>query len=196
MTILLDKKDEFLDKVRNKEYFYFYRTDGTYYHDKSMWDFRWDNIIHLLDSHPEDMKKTNKNKNNFNLIGMEKRQSSPEFCKTFMKDLKELFPRNNITSHIFGGIGNHQSFDIHRDAMDVLYLQTIGKVELSIWKEKTPSNQDNITENQGELLIRKKLHPGHLVWIPRGTFHLIEPLESRIAFSFGVEGEPDPSTYV
>ena len=37
--------------------------------------------------------------------------------------------------------------------------------------------------------------PGMYVYLPRGTHHQVFPRESRVSFSFGVEGTPDPSMY-
>ena len=39
------------------------------------------------------------------------------------------------------------------------------------------------------------LKPGMYVYLPRGTHHQVFPRESRVSFSFGVEGNPDPSMY-
>ena len=37
--------------------------------------------------------------------------------------------------------------------------------------------------------------PGMFAYIPRGTHHQVFPRISRVSFSFGVEGGPDPSLY-
>ena len=37
--------------------------------------------------------------------------------------------------------------------------------------------------------------PGMYVYLPRGTHHQVFPKVSRVSFSFGVEGDPDPSKY-
>ena len=37
--------------------------------------------------------------------------------------------------------------------------------------------------------------PGMYVYLPRSTHHQVIPRASRVSFSFGAEGDPDPSMY-
>lgn len=158
-------------------------------------DVEWNNVIYLLDTHPrrKDLK-SNVEKLNFNLLGLEGRNSAPRVSRTIVADLRSAFPKNKITSQFFGGLTKQsRSFEIHKDSMDVLYYQAIGKVEFSIWDSEVDA--PNIERKQAKPRYKKMMSPGEMCWIPRGTYHRIIPLESRVALSFGVEDEPDPSTY-
>jgi ribosomal protein L16 Arg81 hydroxylase len=48
----------------------------------------------------------------------------------------------------------------------------------------------------GEKTWENVMIPGDAIWIPRGTFHHVSPRSGRVGFSFGVEGKPEPSTYI
>lgn len=161
-------------------------------------NFNWDEYIKLLDSHPTDKLSINKEKMRYNLLALERRGSQPEVSSFIVKQLKDTFKKNRITSQIFSGIGQHRSFLIHRDVMDVLYFQALGEVELSLWEPKNEHHAKlfNLTKEQANLVYTHKYKPGSMMWVPRGTYHLIEPYSSRVAFSFGVEGDIDPSTYI
>ena len=54
--------------------------------------------------------------------------------------------------------------------MDVLLLQVKGRIKLAVEE------------------IDKVMMPGDIVYIPRGTDHEITPLQSRVTYSFGIEG--------
>jgi hypothetical protein len=161
--------------------------------------FTWAEALELLDTHPEEYRSINKDKLRFVLTKIELRGSHPNFSKFVRQELDKTFPKNQTTVHIFGGITNKcKSFEIHRDVMDVLYLQVFGSVTLSLWKPKLGfiPTSDEIEKKNVDCYYRKHFKEGRMIWIPRGTWHYIEPRQSRIGFSFGVEGKPEPSTYI
>jgi hypothetical protein len=180
--------EEFRQAVRDRLHYPF---PGKIYES----DVEWNNVIHLLDTHPGNKDlKSNVEKLNFNLLGLEGRGSAPGVSRTIVADLRFAFPQNKVTSQFFGGLTKlSRSFEIHKDKMDVLYYQAIGKVEFSIWDSEVDA--PNIERKVAKNRYRKTMEPGEMCWIPRGTYHRIIPLESRVALSFGVEEEPDPSTY-
>ena len=65
--------------------------------------------------------------------------------------------------------------------MDVFFCQVIANIKIRV----EGVNNDEPFD----------FGPGDYVWLPRGTHHQIIPSDSRVSFSFGVEGEPDPCTY-
>lgn len=186
--------EDFLNAVRQKRH---YRID---YPEKI--DYSWDEFLPFLDSHPSNKIKINPEKINFNLLRLESRASSPLFVKDIISRLKKTFPKNNITAHAFGGLTRKsESFKIHRDAMDVFYLQVLGEIEWSVWKPNNvdwhnDKNYQNLSSKEGEKIFTERFTRGKMIWIPRGTYHLVQPYTSRIGISFGVEGKLDPSTYV
>lgn len=185
--------ESFLNNVRNKQYHYFGNIID-------VGDFTLYDYVKLIDSQPKDKKIWNKNKENISLFDLEKRESIPKFAKDIIFNLKENFTLNSITCIAFSGFTEtSQSFKIHKDQMDVLYLQVVGSVVWSVWKSSV--NEENILPEQGECIFRETFIPGDLIWIPRGTFHHVKPLSARVGFSFGVENvdvekDTNPSTYI
>jgi mannose-6-phosphate isomerase-like protein (cupin superfamily) len=65
--------------------------------------------------------------------------------------------------------------------MDVFLVQVISTVGLKV---------EHINDEEPF-----DFEPGMFVYLPRGTHHQVFPRVSRVSFSFGVEGDPDPSKY-
>lgn len=191
---------EFLDKVRKKEYHYF----NDFEYDLSLNRFNWDKFIKYLDNHPEDLLSWGTDiKKRVILTGIEKRNSSEVFIKQIIEELKNVFSENIITAHFFVTFAKTgKSFDIHRDAMDVLYLQTLGKIKWSVWSPPDDKEyRDRLTIEEAKKMgfkktFEKDFTSGDMIWIPRGTYHYVEPYNSRVGVSFGVEGKTNPATYV
>tara|TARA_R110000868_G_scaffold126351_1_gene333343 strand:+ start:229 stop:789 length:561 start_codon:yes stop_codon:yes gene_type:complete len=180
--------ESFLDNVRNRQYHYFGNIIDIV--DFTLYDY-----IRLLDSHPIDNKQWSDEKQNVSLLGLEGRPSTPKFIKNIISELKETFTLNPISCHSFSGFTEtSQSFNIHKDKMDVLYLQGIGSVVWSVWTSDL--DEGTILPEQGKCIFQETFTPGDLIWIPRGTYHHAKPLEVRVGLSFGIEHKLDPSKYI
>lgn len=176
---------DFIESVRNKEFLH-----TSYAVEYNLYDF-----IKYADSHPTKKKTWADDKKRLLLTAMELRDSTPQFAKDILTELQSLFTKNGTSAHSFVGFtSDSESFAIHKDRMDVLYLQVIGEIYWSVWK--SDSEDDNISPEMGTCIWRKKFTPGDMIWIPRGTYHLVEPITTRVGFSFGVEGDIDPCEYV
>jgi ribosomal protein L16 Arg81 hydroxylase len=102
------------------------------------------------------------------------------YCIDMLEDMETIFVNNHCTLIAFIGISKQtKSYGFHRDVMDVLYVQDQGSLEMGL-------------ENDQTILMK----PGDGLWIPRGRGHDPKPLSSRCGMSFGVEGDPDPCTYL
>jgi hypothetical protein len=146
-------------------------------------------------NHPPKYRKFQPENKMFGLIKMEERKSTPDFVKNVIEYLKNTFHKNDITCHGFCGISNNsKSFGIHKDRMDVFYLQAYGNIEWSIWESNL--NKSNIKPNEGICIYKEIFLPGNFIWIPRGTYHCVDQLTQRIGFSFGIEGSDDPADYI
>jgi hypothetical protein len=179
--------DNVLKTIRNREVILGYTNSGWNY---DMYDF-----ITYMNTHPEKFKIWEPNNRRLGLIKMESRKSTPDFAKIILNNLRKTFYKNNITCHAFCGFTNYsKSFNIHKDKMDVLYLQVIGDIQWSIWESDLDKSQ--IDPKQGTCISKYKFTPGNWIWVPRGTYHLVEPIDPRVGFSFGIENNPDPSTYI
>tara|TARA_R110002072_G_scaffold283809_1_gene447434 strand:- start:111 stop:689 length:579 start_codon:yes stop_codon:yes gene_type:complete len=189
------QRDEFDTSIRAKKHY----GPRIYPHEHNL-DLNWDRFIKLHDTHPPELLHGNANKKNYALHNFLHRGSAPKHLKKMAKALQGMFYKNKVSLIVFGSWGcNAQSFNIHRDNMDVIYMQGLGEVNLSIWKENVPMTANNVDYGEKEKLVmvqKNKMKMYDSIWIPRGTFHLIEPINTRVGFSFGIEGDVDPSTYI
>jgi mannose-6-phosphate isomerase-like protein (cupin superfamily) len=157
-------------------------------------NYGWKNIMDLVDTHPQELYDWNREKQRLGLNSFHRRPSAPQFAKDVVKEMEEVFVDNaprkekyekgapQITNIAFCGFGQFSgSYPRHKDSMDVFLVQVINECKITIGYTEEPSNDD-------EIVIMK---PGDAVWIPRGTWHQLEPKVSRVTFSFGFESDPD-----
>lgn len=185
---MLDEK--FLQSVRNKQFHFF--------GNKVTTEYNWYQFIKLLKTHPDGLLTFNDEAKRFQLSALETRSKVPEFAKQLLSDLKNTFNLNRTSLIAFGGLDvDHESFKVHRDGMDVLYVQVLGSVDWSIWKSYQDQDYFYPSDTaEGSKIWEQTLIPGDAIWIPRGTYHHVRPLSGRVGFSFGIEKEPNPSTYI
>ena len=156
------------------------------------WD--WNGMMNLIDTHPEKLYDWNREKNRLGCNSFHLRPSAPAFAKELVEEMREFFvdpaPKKfeyvkgepQITNIAFCGFGQSSgSYPRHKDNMDVFLVQVIGECKITIGENEEPRNAD-------QTVVMK---PGDCVWIPRGTWHQLEPSVSRVTFSFGFESDPD-----
>ena len=168
--------------------------------DKKHWwttidfDYSWSQIMNMIDSHPQELYDWNREKQRLGLNQFHRRPSAPRFAKDVVKEMEEVFsepaPRKDeyekgpphITNIAFCGFGQFSgSYPRHADSMDVFLVQVINECKITIGYNEEPRNADEV----------RIMKPGDAVWIPRGTWHKLEPTISRVTFSFGFESDPD-----
>lgn len=145
--------------------------------------YSWNQHMNLLDSHPKAMVDTNSTKFRIGLNSFHTRPSAPQFARDIEQEMQDVFALhgNKITNIAFTGFGpESDSYPRHKDSMDVFLVQVIGEIKICV---------DGLHDEP------VPFKPGDYYWIPRGNYHQIFPTVSRVSFSFGVEGEPDPSIY-
>lgn len=148
--------------------------------------YGWDQFMEMMDSHPDDLYDRNSDKMRIGLNNFHSRGSAPEFAKTIYSELEEVFSlhsdKRKITNIAFSGFGRESgSYPWHKDSMDVFLVQVISTVGLKV---EGINNEEPFD-----------FKPGMYVYLPRGTHHQVFPKISRVSFSFGIEGDPDPSMY-
>ena len=146
--------------------------------------YSWNEFMEMMDSHPEDLYDRNSNKMRIGLNKFHSRGSAPEFAKNIYEEMQDVFTlhANKITNIAFSGFGRASgSYPWHKDSMDVFLVQVISTVGLKV---------EGVNNNEPF-----DFKPGMYVYLPRGTHHQVIPRESRVSFSFGVEGDPCPSKY-
>lgn len=138
--------------------------------DPELINQNWTTIVNMIDSHPKDLIKFEWKKNRTELQELHRKATVKPIVKEIISLLQNTCPDKQITNIAFIGFGKHKSFPSHKDSMDVLLLQVKGRIKLKVEK------------------INKVMVPGDVVYIPRGTDHEILPLQSRVTYSFGIEG--------
>ena len=152
----------------------------------------WNLMVNLFDNHPMNKVGGNVTKMNYTLLQFERRPSAPKQLLNMVEQLKKKFHKNTISLICFGSFGKTAQ----------IYMQGLGEVDLSIWKWigkdgiRLPDNIDHDRDTNVKQVFKKRFKKYDIIWIPRGTYHLIQPVGTRVGFSFGVEGDPDPSTYI
>ena len=146
--------------------------------------YGWNEFMEMMDSHPDELYDRNSDKMRIGLNSFHSRGSSPDFAKKIYEEMQEVFTlhENQITNIAFSGFGRASgSYPWHKDSMDVFLVQVISTVGLKV---EHINNEEPFD-----------FEPGMFVYLPRGTHHQVFPRVSRVSFSFGVEGGPDPSKY-
>jgi mannose-6-phosphate isomerase-like protein (cupin superfamily) len=146
--------------------------------------YSWNEFMTMMDSHPNDLYDRNSDKMRIGLNSFHSRGSAPDFARKIYEEMQEVFTlhESKITNIAFSGFGRASgSYPWHKDSMDVFLVQVISTVGLKV---------EGINDNEPF-----DFEPGMYAYLPRGTHHQVFPRESRVSFSFGVEGSPDPSIY-
>lgn len=186
--------DKHIEEVRAKKH---------WWGPKQKIDWTWDDCMPLVDSHPEKLYDWNRGKHRLGMNSFHRRPSAPQIAKDIVEEMERFFvdpaPKKfddeytkgapHVSNIAFCGFGqNSGSYPRHKDSMDVFLLQMIGECKITIGYTEEPSNKDET----------RIMQPGHCVFIPRGTWHRLEPSVSRVTFSFGFESDPDcdPSTFI
>ena len=182
----MSRFDDNVESVRNKKHWWGRIEEIT--------DYQWNDIMPLIDTHPPDLYDWNREKQRLGLNSFHTRPSSPQIAKDIVGEMEEFFvqpaPKKfeyekgepQITNIAFVGFGQFSgSYPRHKDSMDVFLLQVINECKITIGYTEESTNAD-------ETVVMK---PGDCVFIPRGTWHQLEPTVSRVTFSFGFESDPD-----
>ena len=144
----------------------------------------WNWAMSFFDSHPAEELIKHEGKMRFTLNQCAQRASLPVSARSIIEDMRQTFVNNKITLISFYGFGpDTDSYPWHKDKMDVFLVQVQGKCELTVEGTEYEDEPYSLTK-------------GSSFYIPRGTHHRIQPLSSRLTWSFGVEGPTDPSDYI
>jgi hypothetical protein len=199
---------DFLKAVRERNYYTFKDVSLLSDVDKSEIDWNW--LIDYIDTHPYYYPELNNSIEvkdrklkdikpewiGWLLTGCEDRFSTPRWAKAALAELQKTFYKNNVTLQLFGGISNEsKSGHIHKDPMDVLYVQGPGKVNWSMWTTESKKLY-GVDPKECTNIYSELYTTGRACYVPRGVYHCVAPLTSRCGFSFGIEGDIDPSTYI
>jgi len=166
--------------------------------DPKLINQNWTAVVNMIDSHPEKYIHREPNKNRIDLNELHLRESVLPVVTEMISLLQSICPDKKITNIAYMGFGKHQSFPRHKDTMDVLLLQVKGRINVDVEEKiKTTSFIDEKTgekEYRSEICskgVNRIMVPGDVTYIPRDTYHIITPLQSRVTYSFGIEDGKD-----
>ncbi|HEY0101067.1 MAG TPA: cupin domain-containing protein [Pyrinomonadaceae bacterium] len=92
----------------------------------------------------------------------------------------ELLFQERVQINSYAGWHTSRGFDLHWDDHDVFILQVTGRKRWSIYGETRPhplSGDADLPKPSGEPLWQATLEDGDLLYIPRGWWHVAEPLD-------------------
>lgn len=177
--------EDHIEDIRNKRHWWTKADTQSY---------DWNKMMTLVDTHPPELYAWNRDKQRLSLNSCHLRPSAPRFAKDIQQEIHDFFvlsaPKKleyeksapHVTNIAFVGFGqNSDSYPRHADKMDVFLVQVISEVKITIGYTEEPSNRDDV----------RMMKPGDAVWIPRGTWHQLEPKTARVTFSFGFESDLD-----
>jgi hypothetical protein len=103
----------------------------------------------------------------------------------------ELFFRERVQVNLYAGWQTSRGFDLHWDDHDVFILQVAGRKRWSVYGQTRAHPLVNDVEKaakpEGEPLWKGTLEDGDLLYIPRGWWHVAEPLaEPTLHLTVGI----------
>ena len=101
-----------------------------------------------------------------------------EFCI----ELERLF-HVRVSTNLYAGWRENNGFDVHWDDQDVIILQVAGPKHWKVWNPTRlhPFRKDLVdtslrTRPAGDPIWEAALQPGEFLYIPRGWWHLVNPV--------------------
>lgn len=103
----------------------------------------------------------------------------------------ELFFREHVQVNLYAGWQTSRGFDLHWDDHDVFILQITGRKRWSIYGQTRPfplvADVEKAEKPTSEPLWEETLEDGDLLYIPRGWWHVAQPLaEPTLHLTVGI----------
>jgi hypothetical protein len=166
---MLKDKDKFIQAVINREWCYLETIDTEMP--------SWNDILFNIESvrHGKMWRKDP----NLNFQMYDTRDIEP--IEKIRKYFKDIFYKNDVSAHVYFGISNERgNLGLHKDSMDVIYIQAINEADISVWS----GGED---DPERECLFEKRFVPTEMIYLPMGTNHQIKPFQPRASISIGIE---------
>ena len=189
MTLIKDNLD-FREAISKRKHFFL----GNIGDPK----FSMYNMLKLVPDHRKADIQFDEDRERFLLHSVHKRGKLPALVKEVINDLKHVFYKNLITLDIYSTFYEDRGrAAIHKDIVDVIYLQSVGEVDWSVWESDKPEGHV-IDPDEATLLFDRRLTPGDMIYMPSMVAHRSMPVgHARLGLSFAADGAPvDTSTYI
>lgn len=154
-------------------------------------------MIKMIPAHDPKQIIFDEERERFLMAECHRRGSLPKGIRQIIADLKEIFTLNRVTLDIYSSFYEELGrAAIHKDLADVIYLQSVGEVDWSVWESDDPEGHI-IDPDEATCIFDKRFVPGDMIYMPRGVAHRSMPVgHSRLGLSFGCDGGTCPSTYI
>tara|TARA_R110002153_G_scaffold77752_5_gene199445 strand:- start:911 stop:1486 length:576 start_codon:yes stop_codon:yes gene_type:complete len=154
-------------------------------------------MIKLIPHHNKDDIIFDEDRERFLLSNCHKRGRVPKNIIAIVKDLQKIFNQNKVTLDIYASFYEDLGrASIHKDLASVIYLQSVGEVDWSVWESDEPEGVV-IDPDKSTCLFDRRLVPGDMMYMPRHKAHRSMPVgHARLGLSFAADGGVDPSSYI
>lgn len=103
----------------------------------------------------------------------------------------ELFFREHVQVNLYAGWQTSRGFDLHWDDHDVFILQVTGRKRWSVYRQTRPfplvADVEKASKPTHEPVWQETLEDGDLLYIPRGWWHVAQPLaEPTLHLTVGI----------
>lgn len=184
--------DEVKSLIKGRQHHFFERT-------LELGGFDWYEWWVMATTHPSQHSQYTDAKRRVTNSVLHVREGIPQFAKDILTQHRALFKLNTCSLVGFTlceDVSEH--YAIHRDTCDQLIVAACDKIIVNVFRpiNSTVSSQTVLTPDQAIDAGSRALKPGQMAWIPRGTYHEVTASLPAGFFSFGIEGSPDPSSYL
>ena len=152
------------------ENFFEISTHHKFYHKSDYILPTWDSIINNIDNNVKENSHI-KIMNNFGIVTHETLDIVE--IRPIFKLLKERYPHLTTSAHAYISFSSKSfTFGKHKDNTDVWVWGCIGVTKWTVFDEE---------------IYEYHLHPGDIIYIPKGMYHDTQPITPRVSISFGVD---------
>ena len=119
--------------------------------------------------------------------------------KEILKDLEETF-NIHASMHVFCGLGDTRSFNIHEDYANNLIIQVEGETHWTVYKNRASNlveqldysaNANDLSQgvdpSKLEVAVDVNMKPGDIIYIPARTYHRAQPKAKRLSLSIPMQ---------
>ena len=92
--------------------------------------------------------------------------------------------------HVFCGLGDTRSFNIHEDYANNLIIQVEGETHWTVYKNRASNlveQLEDVDPSKLEVAVDVNMKPGDIIYIPARTYHRAHPKAKRLSLSIPMQ---------
>tara|TARA_B100000427_G_scaffold313906_1_gene306636 strand:+ start:6374 stop:7063 length:690 start_codon:yes stop_codon:yes gene_type:complete len=111
---------------------------------------------------------------------------------TILDDLENVF-NIHASMHVYCGLANQRSFNIHEDYANNLIIQVEGETHWKVYNNRASNLisqldfREKVDETKLDVAIDVILKPGDIIYIPARCYHLAQPQDKRLSLSIPMQ---------